>query len=61
MEKIKAPKATGVRKFITGESRYCQNCGEESYELFEIMQEGKLKNKLQYCKKCFNKINTNKL
>lgn len=46
-------KKTGVRKFITGESRYCQKCGQESYELFEIMQGEKIKNKLQYCKKCF--------
>jgi len=59
MEKIKAAKVklTGVRKFVTGESRYCQNCGKESYELFEIIQEGKVKNKLQYCKKCFNSFN----
>ncbi|MFA6254886.1 MAG: hypothetical protein WC675_02485 [Patescibacteria group bacterium] len=59
MEKIKAAKVKlrGVRKFITGESRYCQNCGKESYELFEITQEGKIKNKLQYCKKCFNSFN----
>ena len=61
MEKIKKPKATGVRKFITGESRYCQNCGKESYELFEIIQEGKVKNKLQYCKKCLNKTNITKV
>jgi ribosomal protein S27AE len=54
MEKIKHAKLTGVRKFVTGESRYCQNCGKESYELFEIIQDGKIKNKLQYCKKCFD-------
>jgi len=53
MEKIKTAKKTGVRKFVTGESRYCQNCGKESYVLFEIIQDSKLKNKLQYCKKCF--------
>ena len=50
--KVKAPRAMGVRKFVTGESRYCQNCGKESYALFEIIQEGKLQGKLQYCKKC---------
>ena len=57
MEKIKTAKAakrSGKRKFMTGESRYCQNCGKESYELFEIIQDGKIKNKLQYCKKCFD-------
>jgi hypothetical protein len=57
MKKIKATKLTGVRKFVTGESRYCQNCGKESYRLFEIIQDGKIKNKLQYCKKCFNDLN----
>jgi len=57
MLKIKTVKATGVRKFMTGESRYCQNCGKESYELFEIIQDGKnLKNKLQYCKKCCDEM-----
>lgn len=54
MEKIKAAKLIGVRKFVTGESRYCQNCGKESYVLFEIIQDGKIKSKLQYCKKCFD-------
>ena len=54
MEKIKTAKLSGVRKFTTGESRYCQNCGKESYALFEIIQDGKIKNKLQYCKKCFD-------
>jgi hypothetical protein len=48
-------KLTGVRKFTTGESRYCQSCGQESYELFEVVQDDKLKNKLQYCKRCFEK------
>lgn len=54
MEKIKTAKLTGVRKFMTGESRYCQNCGKESYALFGIIQDGKTKNTLQYCKKCFD-------
>jgi len=45
----------GKRKFMTGESRYCQKCGQESYELFEITQSSKFKNKLQYCKKCFDR------
>ena len=52
MEKVKSAKLSGVRKFITGESRYCQNCGKESYDLFEFIQENKMKNKLQYCKRC---------
>ncbi len=55
MEKVKPAKPTGVRKFMTGESRYCQGCGKESYTLFEVIQDGKIKNKLQYCKKCFDK------
>lgn len=47
-------KVPGKRKFMTGESRYCQKCGQESYELFEVSQGSKLKNKLQYCEKCYN-------
>ncbi|MFA5022348.1 MAG: hypothetical protein WC508_04690 [Patescibacteria group bacterium] len=54
MKTTKNVKRFGVRKFITGESRYCQNCGKESYELYEIIQDDKTKNKLQYCKKCFS-------
>ena len=52
MGKVAMIKLTGVRKFVTGESRYCQNCGKESYALFEIIPDTKLKNKLQYCQKC---------
>ena len=47
-------KLSGKRKFVTGDSRYCQNCGKESYELFTISLGVKLKNKLQFCKKCYN-------
>ena len=61
MQKIKAAKATGVRKFVTGESRYCQHCGKESYTLFEIIQDGKLKSKLQYCKKCCDEMRIKKI
>jgi hypothetical protein len=50
----KQTKVQGERKFMTGESRYCQNCGKESYKLFEVSQSAKMKNKLQYCKKCFD-------
>ncbi|HLC89761.1 MAG TPA: hypothetical protein VJG65_02250 [Patescibacteria group bacterium] len=58
MEKTGTAKkyGSGVRKFVTGESRYCQSCGKESYWLFEIIQDVRLKNKLQYCKQCFNII-----
>lgn len=55
MKKLKAPKISGVRKFITGESRYCQRCGKESFALFEIIQDNTLKNKLRYCKQCAEK------
>jgi len=55
VKKTEMAKKSGVRKFTTGESRYCQSCGKESYELFEIIQDGKTKNKLQYCKRCFDK------
>ena len=43
-------------KFITGESRYCQNCGIESHELFAVNQENKKIDKLKYCIECENKI-----
>ena len=56
MNKTQMAKRSGVRKFITGESRYCQNCGKESYMLFEIISDGKTKNKLQYCKECHDKL-----
>ncbi|MFA6321949.1 MAG: hypothetical protein WCX71_00530 [Candidatus Buchananbacteria bacterium] len=48
-------KSAKGRKFMTGDSRYCQNCGKESYVLLEIIQDEKLKNKLQYCQKCFDR------
>ncbi|MCX6740675.1 MAG: hypothetical protein NTZ49_05635 [Candidatus Parcubacteria bacterium] len=54
MKKILLAKLSGVRKFITGESRYCQHCGKESYALFEVIQDDKVKNKLQYCKECYD-------
>ena len=50
MKKLKLPKLSGVRKFITGESRYCQRCGKESFTLYEVDQNNGMKNKLQYCK-----------
>lgn len=39
-------------KFITGQSRYCQNCGQESRELFEVTQNVQKIHQLQYCDKC---------
>ncbi len=53
MKKSDKVKKTGVRKFMTGESRYCQKCGKQAYDLFEIIQGDKIKNKLQYCKECY--------
>jgi hypothetical protein len=46
----------GVKKFATGESRYCQNCGKESHSLFEVIQDTKLKMKLMCCKECSGKL-----
>lgn len=37
---------------MTGESRYCQNCGKESNQLFEVTQSNQTINQLQYCKQC---------
>lgn len=54
MGKLTAVKSNLVRKFMTGESRYCQNCGKESYTLIEVVQDEKSKNKLQFCQKCFD-------
>jgi hypothetical protein len=41
-----------VKKFIAGQSRYCQNCGVESTELFEVTQNIQKKDQLLYCDKC---------
>lgn len=38
--------------FVTGESRYCQNCGKESHELFQVTKETQKINQLQYCADC---------
>ncbi|MFA6410811.1 MAG: hypothetical protein WCW26_04540 [Candidatus Buchananbacteria bacterium] len=46
---IKKDKAN---KFITGEPRYCQNCGKESHQLFEITKNAQKIEQLQYCKTC---------
>ncbi|MBU1164189.1 hypothetical protein KKA15_01330 [Patescibacteria group bacterium] len=39
-------------KFITGEPRYCQCCGKESHELFEVTHNVQKLNQLQCCKEC---------
>jgi predicted SprT family Zn-dependent metalloprotease len=51
MENIKKPK----NKFAAGEPRYCQNCGKESHDLFEINRDTKGKNQLLYCQECRDK------
>lgn len=48
-------KESKTRKFVTGESRYCQSCGKESYNLFEATQANQKINQLQYCQECYNK------
>jgi len=39
-------------KFATGEPRYCQSCGKESHQLFQITKETKKIDQLHYCKDC---------
>ena len=41
-----------VHKFVTGQSRYCQGCGKESHELFEVTHNVKKIGKLHYCAEC---------
>jgi hypothetical protein len=48
MNIIKKPK----KKFITGESRYCQKCGKESRKLFQVTNETKKIDQLQCCPDC---------
>ncbi|MBU1164578.1 hypothetical protein KKA15_03380 [Patescibacteria group bacterium] len=41
-----------VKKFITGEPRYCQCCGKESHDLFEVTDNAQKLHQLQCCEKC---------
>lgn len=41
-----------IKKFTTNESRYCQSCGKESHDLFEVTKKTQTINQLQYCKEC---------
>ena len=50
MQKIKSK-----NKFISGQSRYCQNCGKESHNLFEVTKKTQTIQQLQYCKECADK------
>jgi len=45
------------KKFTTGESRYCQSCGKESHELFEVTHKNQKINQLQCCKNCKDQSN----
>lgn len=41
-----------TNKFITGQSRYCQNCGKESHWLFEVTHSTQKISQLKYCQTC---------
>jgi len=43
------------KKFKTGESRYCQRCGKESLDLFQVTEATQTINQLQYCEDCKDK------
>ncbi|MFA6421915.1 MAG: hypothetical protein WCV92_00725 [Candidatus Buchananbacteria bacterium] len=45
------------KKFVTGQSRYCQNCGAESIKLYKVTPESQKSSHLQYCQKCYDKHN----
>ncbi len=45
-------KKSKTKKFVTGEPRYCQNCGKESHQLFQVTKETQKINQLQYCEEC---------
>jgi len=44
-----------VKKFITGQSRYCQSCGFESETLLMSTTKNPQVGKLQLCRKCYDK------
>jgi len=44
-------------KFKTGDSRYCQCCGKESHELFEVTNNAQKHNQLQCCEQCSKDYN----
>ena len=44
-----------IRKFTTGQSRYCQNCGIESFVLIATTPANQKISQLQYCKDCIEK------
>ena len=44
-----------IRKFTTGQSRYCQNCGIESFVLIAAIPANQKISQLQYCKDCIDK------
>ena len=48
-------KVKKIRKFTTGQSRYCQSCGIESIVLVETIPANQKISHLQYCKDCNNK------
>ena len=50
--KINIIKKSKSNKFIAGQSRYCQKCGIETTELFEVTQNVQKTHQLQYCAKC---------
>ncbi|MBT4850290.1 hypothetical protein HON36_05585 [Candidatus Parcubacteria bacterium] len=41
-----------IKKFATGQSRYCQKCGVESSDLFEVTLNIQKKDQLLYCIDC---------
>ena len=44
-------------KFVTGQSRYCQCCGKESHDLFEVTDSTQNLKKLQCCEQCAKDYN----
>ena len=47
-----APETDNKKKFVTGERRYCQCCGKESHDLFEVTNNTQRLNQMQCCKEC---------
>ena len=44
-----------IKKFASGQSRYCQNCGIESFVLIATIPANQKISQLQYCKDCIDK------
>ena len=48
------------KKFVAGESRYCQKCRKESHNLVQVTEKTHKLSQLKYCKECAEEYNNKK-